>query len=303
MKPVNKNRKIREIDFFEKQIKPKNGFSIRDFPLFDEMVKLFFKMTFLEKRGYRNTIDLKLKEYSSFFNNLPESFEGFKIVFISDLHLDGLLPLSSKIIDELEKIHYDLAILGGDYRYLHKGSSSGSESAMEKIVSYLKKRSEIIGILGNHDLFSNGVSLEKSGVKMLINDSMEYKLGNDSIYFAGVDDSALFLADDIDEAIKLIPGNVFKILLSHSPQMFEKAAEKGFDLMISGHTHGGQVCLPGGFALMKGAPVPRKFIKGLWKYKNLTGLTSTGVGVSVFPARFNCLPEISLLELKREASL
>jgi len=212
MKPVNKNRKIREIDFFEKQIKPKNGFSIRDFPLFDEMVQLFFKMTFLEKRGYRNTIDVKLKEYTVFFDNLPESFEGFKIVFISDLHLDGLLPLSRKIIDELEKIEYDLAVLGGDYRYLHKGSSSGSESAMEKIVSYLRKRSEILGILGNHDLYSNGVSLEKSGVKMLVNDSMEYKFGNDSIYFAGVDDSALFFADDIDEAVKLIPGNVFKIL-------------------------------------------------------------------------------------------
>jgi len=85
--------------------------------------------------------------------------------------------------------------------------------------------------------------------------------------------------------------------------MFEKAAEKGFDLMISGHTHGGQVCLPGGFALMKGAPVPRKFIKGLWKYKNLRGLTSTGVGVSVFPVRFNCPPEISLVELKKGAFL
>ena len=78
MKPVNKNRKIREIDFFEKQIKPKNGFSIRDFPLFDEMVKLFFKMTFLEKQGYRNTIDVKLKGHTIFFDNLPESLKDLK---------------------------------------------------------------------------------------------------------------------------------------------------------------------------------------------------------------------------------
>lgn len=304
MKKINRNRKIREIEFFEKQICPKPArFSIREIPFFDELVKLFFKVTFLENTGYENTLNIKLKEYKLEFVQLPELFDRYRIVFISDLHLDGLLPLSEKVISFLETIKYDIAVMGGDYRYLHQGNSKGAEIAVRKMVEYLKKRSDIIGILGNHDLYTNGQALEDQGVKMLVNDSLEIKKEGQSIFFAGVDDSSLFFAQDIESASENIPKESFKIMLSHSPQVFKEVSEFKYDLMISGHTHGGQVCLPGGFAIMKGAPVPRYLVKGQWKYKNLIGVTSTGVGVSVFPVRFNCPPEITIIELRKSSAI
>lgn len=301
MRKINHNRKIKEIEFFEKQILPSPvHLSLRNLPFFDFIVKAFFKIFFLEKTGYINALNVRLKEDVLFFDRLPENFSGYRILFISDLHLDGVLPLWEKVVELIDKTDYHISILGGDYRYLHKGNSKGAEMAIEKIVNCLKKKSEIVGIIGNHDLYTNGLALEDQGVKMLVNDSMEIKRNGQSIYFAGVDDSSLFLADEIDTADIDIPDNCFKIMLSHSPQIFKDVSRYGYDLMISGHTHGGQVCLPGGFALLKGAPVPGKYVKGKWSYGNLQGITSTGAGVSVFPVRFNCQPEINVIELQRK---
>lgn len=300
MKKIHKNRKLREIEAFEKQITPVGrGFSIRRIPFFDKLVKLFLKLTFLEGVGYRNALDVKITEYKCEFSQLPESFDGFSFVFISDLHLDGVLPLGEKVIKKLDETDYDLAILGGDYRYLHEGNSKGSEIAVSKVVNALKERSEIVAILGNHDFYSNGLSLEKSGVKVLANDVHEVKQGDNSIYFAGVDDQSLFESSEVEQTAKMIPVDAFKILLSHSPQTYSQAQKEGFDLQISGHTHGGQICLPGRFPLMKGAPVPRELVYGRWDFGNMQGITTSGIGVSVVAARFFCPPEIVKVTLRR----
>lgn len=301
MRKINRNRKIKEIEFFERQVTPAPVYiSLRNLPFFDFFVKMFFKIFLLEKTGYENALNVKLKEDILYFNRIPENFSGYRLLFISDLHLDGVLPLSDKAIELIKKAEYDLAILGGDYRYLHQGNSKGAEIAVRKIVKCLKQKTEVIGILGNHDVYMNGEELEDLGVKILVNDSCEIKNNGQSIFIAGVDDSSLFLADDVDTADKDIPGNSFKIMISHSPQIFKEVSKYGYDLMISGHTHGGQVCLPGGFAILKGAPVPRRFVKGRWVHENMQGITSTGAGVSVFPVRFNCLPEINVIELRRK---
>lgn len=303
MKKIHKNRKIREIEAFEKQITPVGkGFSIRRIPFFDNLVKLFLKVTFLERVGYRNALDVSLTEYECEFPQLPESFDGFSFVFISDMHLDGILPLGEKVIKKLEKTDYDLAVLGGDYRYFHEGNSKGSEIAVSKVVDALKKRSEIVAILGNHDFYSNGLSLEKSGVTVLLNDIYEVKREDESIYFAGVDDQSLFEAAEIEQTAEMIPVDAFKILLSHSPQVYPQAQKEGFDLQVSGHTHGGQICLPGRFPLMKGAPVPRDLVYGRWNYGKMKGITTSGIGVSVVTARFFCPPEIVKVTLRRSLS-
>ena len=90
----------------------------------------------------------------------------------------------------------------------------------------------------------------------------------------------------------------FSILLSHTPEVYRQAAHAGFDLMLSGHTHGGQICLPGGVPLTLDSGC-RAIGAGAWRYDAMAGYTSVGAGSSIVPVRFNCPPEITLHRLHR----
>ena len=94
------------------------------------------------------------------------------------------------------------------------------------------------------------------------------------------------------------PGE-FSILLSHTPEVYRQAAHANFDLMLSGHTHGGQICLPGSIPIKLEAVLPRRMGAGPWQYRDMIGYTSVGAGSSVVPVRLNCPPEITLHHLRR----
>jgi uncharacterized protein len=89
------------------------------------------------------------------------------------------------------------------------------------------------------------------------------------------------------------------LLLSHTPEPYRQAAHAGVDLMLSGHTHGGQVCLPGGIPILTDTPTPRAYVRGPWRYRAMAGYTSVGCGSSVVDVRLNCLPELTLHQLRR----
>jgi predicted MPP superfamily phosphohydrolase len=86
----------------------------------------------------------------------------------------------------------------------------------------------------------------------------------------------------------------FSILLSHTPEIYRQAAHAGFKLLLSGHTHGGQICLPGAIPLTLDSVLPRRMGAGAWKYHDMVGYTSVGVGSCIVPVRLNCPPEITL---------
>jgi hypothetical protein len=96
-----------------------------------------------------------------------------------------------------------------------------------------------------------------------------------------------------------IPDGEFSILISHTPEVYRQAALAGFNLLLSGHTHGGQICLPGGIPITLDSVLPRFMGSGAWKYGSLIGYTSVGAGSSIVPVRFNCPPEITLHHLRR----
>ena len=98
-----------------------------------------------------------------------------------------------------------------------------------------------------------------------------------------------------------IPDESVSLLLAHSPEIYRHAAYVGFDVMMCGHTHGGQICLPGGIALTFNSSAPRFTGVGAWSYALMQGYTSAGTGSSVVPARFNCPPEVTLHHLRRPA--
>src|SRR6266850_1402508 len=160
-------------------------------------------------------------------------------------------------------------------------------------------RSPIYGVLGNHDTIQMVPAMEAMGIPMLLNECEVIARGDQRIYLAGIDDAHFFRVDNIEKAASQIPKDAFSILLSHTPEIYRQAAHANFNLMLSGHTHGGQLCLPGGIPIKLEAALPRRMGAGAWRYHNMSGYTSVGAGSSVVPVRLNCPPEITLHCLRR----
>jgi hypothetical protein len=139
------------------------------------------------------------------------------------------------------------------------------------------------------------------GIRMLLNENHVLERGNQRIHLAGIDDAHFYQVDNIEKAASGIPQEEFSILISHTPEIYRHAAHAGFDLLISGHTHGGQICLPGGVPLTLDSNLPRRFGAGSWDYHGMLGYTSRGTGSSVVPVRFNCPPEITLHHFQSSA--
>jgi hypothetical protein len=156
----------------------------------------------------------------------------------------------------------------------------------------------IYGVLGNHDSIRMVPELEEMGIRMLLNEAESLERGDQRIHLVGIDDAHYYRADNIEKAVSQLPADEFSILLSHTPEIYRQAAHSDFDLLLSGHTHGGQICLPGAIPITLDSALPRRLGSGLWKYHDMVGYTSVGVGSSVAPVRINCLPEITLHHLR-----
>jgi uncharacterized protein len=154
-------------------------------------------------------------------------------------------------------------------------------------------------VLGDHDTIQMVPGLEAMGIRMLLNECAAIVRGDQQIYLAGIDDAHFFRVDNIEEAALEIPKDEFSILLSHTPEVYRQAAHANFNLMLSGHTHGGQICLPGSIPIILDSVLPRRMGAGAWQYHNMTGYTSVGAGSSVVAVRLNCPPEITLHCLRR----
>jgi uncharacterized protein len=151
--------------------------------------------------------------------------------------------------------------------------------------------------LGNHDTVRMVPSMEAMGIHMLLNEAVAIERGGERIYLAGIDDAHFYGVDNIEKAASGIPQDEFMILLSHTPEVYRQAAHAGFNVMLSGRTHGGQICLPGGMPIQLNAVLPRHMAAGAWKHHSMTGYTSVGAGASIVTVRFNCRPEITLHHL------
>jgi predicted MPP superfamily phosphohydrolase len=137
------------------------------------------------------------------------------------------------------------------------------------------------------------------GLRILLNECETIVRGDQCIYLAGIDDAHFYRVDNIEKAASQIPKSAFSMLLSHTPEIYRQAAHANFNLMLSGHTHGGQICLPGSIPIKLEAVLPRRMGAGAWQYQTMTGYTSVGAGSSVLPVRLNCPPEITLHCLRR----
>lgn len=269
--------------------------------LFDgaTLLRGFLWMTGLRSWAERNALSPRHRKLVFEFESLPAAFHGFRILHLSDLHIDAHPELADRICEQIRDVEVDLCLLTGDYQYETARGQHQAHSYMEQVIDSVKARGGCVGILGNHDISTDVRPLEEMGVRMLVNESIEIKIGDESIRVVGVDDPYDYQLDDLPGAMRDIPDTAFKILLAHTPQLYRDAAGHHVHLYLCGHTHGGQVQIPGFGPILCKAKAPRRYAFGTWQYKAMHGHTSSGVGVSGVVARIFCPPEVGLIELRR----
>jgi predicted MPP superfamily phosphohydrolase len=269
-----------------------NFFHIENFLPSHALIRAILMVTGLYWRGLRNAKQVRIRHNVIKSPRLPSSFQGYTLLQISDLHADINLEVVERIGSLLHCLHYDACVITGDFRGKTYGPFEATLRAMEHVRNALKD--PVYGVLGNHDTIAMVPGLEHMGIRMLLNENEVVERGHQHIYLAGIDDAHFYQADNIEKAAAGISHDEFAILLSHTPEIYRYAAHAGFDVLISGHTHGGQICLPGGIPITLDSNLPRWLGSGPWRYHDMIGYTSRGTGSSVVPVRFNCPPEITL---------
>jgi predicted MPP superfamily phosphohydrolase len=168
---------------------------------------------------------------------------------------------------------------------------------LQQVVEHID--TPIYATLGNHDSIRMVPAIEAMGIRLLLNESVQLHRNNESLTLVGADDPHYFRSDDLRKACADVPGDVCKILLVHSPEVIQEAEQVGFAAYLCGHTHGGQICLPGGMPLISNSRAAWRFSSGPWQYRDMVGYTSRGSGVSIVDVRFNCAPEVTIHTLRR----
>lgn len=259
----------------------------------------------LYSRGIRNALAPVVRHLQFHFDDLPHSFVGFRMLHLADLHIDGLDGLAEIVAEHVSGLEADLCVMTGDYRFGLQGPCDRVYPRLRTILSSIQTTWGIVGILGNHDEADMAVELENLGIRMLINDAIAIEKEGSRLWVLGVDDPHCPGYSDLNGTLATVPRDAFKVLLAHSPEMYSEASIAGIHLYLSGHTHAGQIRLPGGRALVANATCPRSYAEGRWQHGAMLGYTSAGVGCALLPVRYNCAPEITLIELgkSRESDL
>lgn len=250
------------------------------------------------------TNSISISRYSIENSSIPESFKGFRIVQVSDLHNKEFGKDQRILMKKIEKEKPDIIVVTGDLVDRRKW---GTKNAM----SFIDRAMEIAPVYyvsGNHEVWSGKYSIVRNkllekGVYVLDDDTVEIKNKNSHIFISGIIDTGYedrenYVADILSKVSKDIDDNTFSILLSHRPEHIKDYSEAGFDLVFSGHAHGGQIRFPfiGGVYAPHQGFMP-KYTSGMYQMKNTFMVVSRGLGNSVIPIRFMNRPEITVTEL------
>jgi predicted MPP superfamily phosphohydrolase len=274
-----------------------NFVHLENWPSLPTLMRMALRLCGLYRRGRRNALRLTVRHHDVALPGLPAAFQDVTMLHLSDVHLDMHPALAATLIERIRTVEYDISVVTGDFRGKTFGPCTPAIEAMAQVRAHLT--GPVYGVLGNHDTIRMVPALEAMGIRMLLNEAVTLERAGETIYLAGIDDPHYYRADNLEKACEAIPPEAISILLAHSPEIYRHAAHVGFNMLLCGHTHGGQICLPGGIPLTCNARCPRRFCAGPWRYHHLQGYTSVGSGTSIVDVRFNCPPEITLHHLRR----
>jgi uncharacterized protein len=263
------------------------------------VMKSAFRLLGIFDRGKGNALMIEARRISFSFPDLPAAFDGYTILFLADLHLDGLEGLTELTARLVRHMDADLCIIGGDLRMETHGPFDAALRETLRLIPEVRTKDGILAVLGNHDCIEIVECLESEGVRYLINDSHAIERDGEKLWIAGADDPHYFAAHDLDLAFANVPEGAFTVFVAHSNEIYREVLAYGAKLYLCGHTHAGQIKLPRIGAVFTHSSAPRRFGEGLWSFGGMAGYTSRGVGVSGVPVRFGTKGEITLITLRR----
>ena len=239
---------------------------------------------------------LAIERQQIYLRRLPKALDGLRIVHLSDLHYGPLTDSRhlERAVGAANDLRPDLIALTGDY--ISQDRVYAAPCA--ELVGRLRARFGVYAVLGNHDHWTDAALItdlfRAEGVTMLVNEGLRLDLEGESFWLAGVNDTMVGL-EDMSLALAGSSDDEMKLLLAHNPIILRRAARAGVDLVLSGHTHGGQVTLRPE-KNRSGRP-RRRLLRGLGRRGNTQIYVTRGLGTVVLPIRYGCPPEVSVLEL------
>ncbi len=261
-------------------------------------VRLCLGLCGLWSRAVANALDIRLAERTLVCPQLPAELEGLRILHLSDLHIDGHPEFAARIAAAIADVQVDLCVVTGDFRYRTYGPIAHLEPLLAEALGTIRSRYGTFAVLGNHDPLELVPMLEGLGLELLQNRAVKLAPRGVGLVLVGVDDSRDYDCDDLASSWDAAPPGEFRVVVSHTPELYDQAAELGAGAYVCGHTHGGQICLPWFGAVVANADCPHTLRSGLWQYNALPGHTSPGLGCSIQPVRLSCPPEATVLVLR-----
>lgn len=259
-----------------------------------ELVANFSKVA---KYAIDEATSLSLERVTVNIARLPKKLGGFKIIHLSDIHHSPLTGLEhiERTVKIVNRLRPDMIALTGDF----VSHDATYIKPVAKVLGELAAECGVHACLGNHDHWTDPVmvtsELTANGINVLINRGQRVETRDASFWLAGVDDHMVGKTD-LPEALKGSFADEMKILLAHNPIIFRAVIRAGVDLTLSGHTHGGQVRVRDSSRRM----IRRRRVAGLHTRKGSNIYITRGIGTVVLPVRYQCPPEISMLELRCE---
>lgn len=248
-------------------------------------------------------LDFRVREIDVPVGGLPRDFEGLRILQISDIHLSAFLSERdlARVIDSANELKANLAVVTGD---LISFRGDPLDVCIRQIAR-LKSDSGIWGCLGNHERYAKAenhatIAGARAGIRFLRSRAVRLRFGNSVLNLAGVDyepwsENRNYLTGKE----RLVAPGAFNVLLSHNPDVFPVAAHQGYNLLLAGHTHGGQVSVEILDQALNPARFFTPFVRGLYRSGAASAYVTPGIGTIGIPVRLGAPPEVSLLRLRK----
>ncbi len=240
---------------------------------------------------------LRVREINISVSGLPSEFVGYRIAHLSDLHVGSLTPPTwvARWVDRVRELPVDLTVITGDL----VTSGVAFHEPIAELVGRLGR--PVLFVPGNHDYFGEGRPLfdrlEERGVRVLRNERVVVERGKANLLVAGMDD-VWTRRGDLATTLRGREQGV-TVLLAHDPAVFDEAASMGVDVMLSGHTHGGQIAVPWLARFVNLTKMTNRYSLGVYRKGGATLVVSGGMGCTGLPIRFGVPPEVLVIRLVR----
>ncbi|HSP33257.1 MAG TPA: metallophosphoesterase, partial [Thermoanaerobaculia bacterium] len=261
--------------------------------------KAHMPIAILRRLGAHNDLyDIEVTRHEVFIDDLPQPFDGYRIAFLTDTHVASFVrrEFYKALIAQVDAFDPDLILLGGDFVTFRRHIALMAEV----IAAPLKARDGVLAVLGNHDYWANGDEVKAAmmarGVRFIINESHVLRRGGAELPVVGIDE--IYRGEpDVERAFANVKRGP-RIGLTHHPDAIDILADRRIDLLVAGHTHGGQIRFPFFGAVVVPSVHEGRYAAGFHREGNVLLYVSRGIG-AIPPVRILCRPELATFTLRR----